>query len=66
MATRPDDVRFQGKTGSSRPTTKMTVTGAGSRQPGGHSADDEASRIIGCSRGPLLAQFSQLELHRGC
>ena len=24
MATGPDDVRFQGKTGSSRPTTKMT------------------------------------------
>jgi len=24
MATDPDDVRFQGKTGSSRPTTKMT------------------------------------------
>jgi len=24
MGTGPDDVRFQGKTGSSRPTTKMT------------------------------------------
>jgi len=24
MATDPDDVRFQGKTGSSRPMTKMT------------------------------------------
>jgi hypothetical protein len=24
MATGPDDVRFQGKTGSNRPTTKMT------------------------------------------
>jgi len=24
MATAPDDVRFQGKTGSSQPTTKMT------------------------------------------
>src|SRR5882724_11602635 len=34
MATSPDDVRFQGKTGSSRPTTKMTrLTLNGHRHP---------------------------------
>jgi hypothetical protein len=34
MATGPDDVRFQGKTGSSRPTTKMTrLTQSRTRTP---------------------------------
>jgi hypothetical protein len=36
MPTGPVDVRFQGKTGSSRPTTKMTrLTHFGSRLPRG-------------------------------
>ena len=39
MATDPDDVRFQGKTGSSRPTTKMTrLTRCGSGARATHSS----------------------------
>ena len=46
MATGPNDVRFQGKTGSSRPTTKMTrLTHLGHRRVAPERQRD-AARVL--------------------
>src|SRR6185295_16680556 len=64
MATDPDDVRFQGKTGSSRPTTKMTRLAHARRARYTKEADHPASTKGMRPCVSLSAMLYVIALHR--
>src|SRR6476469_4910817 len=58
MATGPDDVRLQGRTGSNRPTAKMTRA---PRHIGERRCDPAAGNLLPQNDRPLVVEADQMQ-----